>query len=150
MSIPNDIWGKHFWYTIHFIALSYPENPSELDKNDYRFFYNSLYKVLPCTLCAENYKIHLGVMPLTTDMLKHNKSLFEWTVKMHNLVNIELNKQTWTLSQAWNYYNNMKNFTPLNRKSTVPKWKCVCIYLILAISICIACHYLVSRHRKSF
>lgn len=135
MSIPNDIWGKHFWYTIHFIALSYPENPSALDKNDYRFFYNTLYKVLPCTLCAENYKKHLGEIPLTTDTFKNNKTLFDWTVNMHNLVNLELKKRTWTLTEAWNYYNNMNNFKPTTQQSSSIKWRCLCIYLMVAIAL---------------
>ena len=52
---PN-IWGKHMWASIHFIALGYPHNPSETDKNNYTAFFENLHNVLPCNTCGNHLK----------------------------------------------------------------------------------------------
>ena len=44
---------------LHFIALAYPEKPSEEQKKNYKIFFDSLKNVLPCILCSNNYKKHL-------------------------------------------------------------------------------------------
>jgi hypothetical protein len=55
---PN-VWGKHMWASIHFIALAYPDAPTEENKNTYYSFFTNLYKVLPCHKCRE----HLNYTP---------------------------------------------------------------------------------------
>ena len=35
----TNIWGPHFWVTLHSISFSYPQNPSEKDKHDYMIFF---------------------------------------------------------------------------------------------------------------
>ena len=80
-------WGPKAWFFIHSIALNYPENPSEQEKEDYKIFYTSLENVLPCSVCAKHYKDNLKDLPLTDKVLDSRKDLFLWTVKMHNKVN---------------------------------------------------------------
>src|SRR5437879_5177059 len=80
-------WGFHCWFMIHSVALNYPRNPSNDDKRHYREFYNNLQYVLPCPTCSKNYKKHLDELPVTDSALSSRRSLFEWTVDMHNKVN---------------------------------------------------------------
>lgn len=99
---PNE-WGPPAWKFIHYIALAYPNNPSQDDKNNYENFFVSLQNVLPCNKCKENYKKHLQIFPLK-ESLDDNKSLFKWSVDIHNEVNRLNNKNIFTLEQAYDEY----------------------------------------------
>jgi hypothetical protein len=84
------IWGKEAWRFIHFVALSYPEAPTEEDKINYYKFFESLQKVLPCPTCAYNFEKKMKEYPPN---LENKKSLFRWTVDVHNSVNKENGKE---------------------------------------------------------
>jgi hypothetical protein len=102
-----EVWGKHLWFSIHFIAMAYPRNPSYEQRENYKQFYENLWKVIPCKKCSVHYKRHLKELPLeggSTDFLENNKSLFKWTVNIHNIVNESLGKPQMTLEEAENMY----------------------------------------------
>jgi hypothetical protein len=99
-----EIWGKYLWMMIHIVALGYPNEPTEDDKINYKIFYEHLSTILPCYSCAEHYKKHIEKNPLTNDVMKDTKSLFNWTVDMHNVVNKFLKKTRVTYEQAYTYY----------------------------------------------
>jgi hypothetical protein len=80
-------WGPKAWFFLHSVALNYPLNPTQEDKNNYKTFYSSLQYVLPCSVCADNFKKHLKILPLTDSELSSRQNLFLWTVKFHNKVN---------------------------------------------------------------
>jgi FAD-linked sulfhydryl oxidase len=98
--ITPDIWGPKLWMSIHFIALAYPISPTEEHKKNYKTFYETLQYVLPCSLCANNYKEHLKIKPLNDSVLKDKESLVKWTIDMHNLVNKENNKEVLSYDKA--------------------------------------------------
>jgi hypothetical protein len=35
-------WGKHVWKALHYIAMGYPDNPTDQQKKDYKKFYTLL------------------------------------------------------------------------------------------------------------
>ena len=87
-----ELWGRHVWKSIHYIALGYPDNPTDIEAENYMIFYLNFWKVIPCKKCAVNYKQHLEELPIH-NFMKNKMTLFEWTVKLHNIVNKSLNKQ---------------------------------------------------------
>ena len=124
-----DIWGKHFWYTIHFIALDYPENPNNEDKRDFQMFFENLHKVIPCYKCSINYVKHLKERPLENRDLENNEKLFRWTVDIHNIVNKNLNKKQMSYEDAWKVY---QNFGDVKKNTT---WLLILVFLLLFIII---------------
>jgi hypothetical protein len=116
------VWGKHVWYSIHFISLEYPLSPSEKDKETYFEFYRNLAKVLPCAVCREHFKKIWKWYPLTTDALQSRESLFAWTVQVHNMVNEDLGKPEMPLSQARDLYTNRMRYK--YKKSISPNGAC--------------------------
>lgn len=98
-----ELWGQYLWKSIHFIALGYPDNPSEQELQAYKYFYSNLWQVIPCLKCANNYKRHLEELPID-DFLTSKKDLFEWTVNLHNIVNKELGKPIMSKEIAFALY----------------------------------------------
>jgi hypothetical protein len=96
-------WYHCTWSTIHYLALGYPELPSPDDKSNYKAFFLALGPVLPCKKCSVNYQRHLQEIPIDP-YLANTTTLFEWTVKLHNIVNRENNKPEWTVEQARRHY----------------------------------------------
>lgn len=95
-----DVWGPHGWKFLHFVSLGYPENPTEIDKRKYRTFFTLIKNVLPCSLCADNYRKHLDENPLTESILNNREKFISWCIKMHNLVNIENNSKVYSDDEA--------------------------------------------------
>jgi mitochondrial FAD-linked sulfhydryl oxidase len=81
------VWGRRAWFFIHSVALNYPILPTEKDKENYKTFFSILQYILPCPVCANNYKKYLLEVPITDDVLLNKRNLFLWTVKIHNKVN---------------------------------------------------------------
>jgi len=101
-----EVWGKHLWFSIHFISLGYPSSPTYEQRENYKTFYENLWKVIPCAKCSIHYRDNLNLLSLEgdRDYLENNKTLFEWTVKMHNIVNASLGKPQITLEEAEKFY----------------------------------------------
>lgn len=89
-------WGPHCWFLLHSVALNYPKNPTNDDMKHYRDFYVNLQYTLPCSTCSKNYQKHLSELPITDYVLSSRKSLFNWTVDMHNKVNNMKGKKKYT------------------------------------------------------
>lgn len=97
MGYSPKIWGPEAWHFIHFVALNYPINPTIEDKRRYNKFFQSLQHTLPCEGCAFNYSQKLKKNP---PRLENRESLFQWTVDIHNEVNIATGKPKITYDEA--------------------------------------------------
>lgn len=114
-------WGKHFWYTLHFIALGYPKDPESSDIQRFKEFFENFHFVIPCKRCSKNYLLHLNELPIDP-YLSNTKLLFEWTVKLHNIVNAELGKKQWTIEEAYQHYTKLleHDISDVSRSGTKP------------------------------
>ena len=86
-----EIWGPHMWMSIHSIAISFPDNPSQSDKKNYKQFFSHLSKVLPCKSCSISFRKYMKILPIEK-YLTSRKRLLYWTYLIHNKVNKKLNK----------------------------------------------------------
>lgn len=133
-----EVWGKHMWFSIHFIALDYPDKPTVEDMTAYTYFFENLWKVLPCYKCAENYKKHLEQLPIN---VTSKKTLFTWTVEFHNLVNKLTHKPLMSVDEAFAKYTDPEfnrkvldssvMMTALLRDNEKPKRGHIWIYIII-------------------
>lgn len=126
---PN-VWGKHFWYTIHLAALGAPERPSFAERQDYETFYRDLYRILPCAKCSQHYRQHFKKNPVDASS---RAALFSWTVDIHNAVNKMLGKPVWTLQHATLHYEKMiqSGSAREDDASSAFLWKALLISLII-------------------
>lgn len=91
--IGPEFWGPPAWKFLHIVALAYPENPNEYEKQSYKNFYTIIKDILPCKLCGEHYTQHLKNYPLDDIILSSRENLVKWTIDIHNEVN-KLNNKT--------------------------------------------------------
>ncbi len=102
---PN-IWGPKAWFFIDTIILSYPNKPSEENKETYKNFLYQLKNVLPCESCRNHYQNSIKDIPLSSFYLSSRNNLIEWIIKIHNKVNIINNKKLINKSEFIQYYKN--------------------------------------------
>lgn len=105
------IWGPFMWFILHIITFNYPENPTSFDKQSYRDFFNSLKYVIPCDQCRKHYTKNIQEHPITPH-LDSKKYLIEWLIKIHNLVNISLNKKVYTTEEVLKTYETLEPISP--------------------------------------
>jgi len=98
------LWGEHLWKFMHYLTLSYPDNPTTDDQNKFKNFFNIIGDYLPCEKCRVNYVKHQSELPLTNDILQSRDKLIFWLSDLHNIVNSETGKQKLTKDQFIEMY----------------------------------------------
>ena len=141
--IRKELWGPHLWYSIHFIALGFPNDASSIDKKNYKNFYISLPNVIPCEECSKHLINSLNQFPIDNFLLNKDK-LFEWTVIIHNEVNKLLNKEIWSVDRAKLFYNNFN----INKTTTCKTTNNINnLYIILIIILIIIIGVLLRQNK---
>lgn len=92
MLLGPNIWGPHLWKALHMISIGYPSEPNEEQKQNYKYFFENVYKVIPCYVCSNNYKKHLIELPIVSETMKNRQNLAKWLINIHNIVNKEHGK----------------------------------------------------------
>jgi len=132
---PN-IWGPGAWQFLHSITLSYPDQPTEQDKQNHIDFFNSLKNVLPCEKCKNHFQENLQTHPLENS-LEDKESLFKWLVDVHNKVNVDNGKKELSYDEVTELYEKMYT----KDKDVFIKNKWLIIIMILLLFSLIIYHY---------
>lgn len=99
MGLVPSHWGPHVWAAIHLICLGAPDTLDSSQQQSYRSFFEGLPYVLPCATCATHLLQNLEKVPISGH-LGSKDELFEWSVKLHNVVNEMLGKPPLSLEDA--------------------------------------------------
>ena len=86
------IWGPLQWQLLHMIASTYPENPTDIDKQNYYNYFLALGNVLPCQFCKHHFKQTLIAMNFNMGVFENQETLFRFVFDLHNTVNERLKK----------------------------------------------------------
>jgi len=104
-----DIWGPFGWFFNDSICLSYPENPTQNEKQHYINFFYALPYILPCTKCRNHFNQYITKYPLNDNILQSKENLIKWFLGAHNNINRINNKKLITLEEFYLYYNKKFN-----------------------------------------
>ena len=111
MALEPKIWGPHFWFVIHTIALTYPNNPNEVIRKKYYDLIQNLPLFLPVEEIGNTFSQYLDKYPVTP-YLESRTSFVKWTHFIHNKINVSLGKEELTMEDAMSaYYENYKSKT---------------------------------------
>ena len=99
----QNIWGPHFWVTLHTLTFNYPLHPTHTDKHNYYTFLYILKDILPCNVCRRNFSRKLKEDPLKQH-LNTRRDIVEWMIDCHNKVNAETGKRYYSLDEVIKLY----------------------------------------------
>jgi len=98
------IWGPHFWFFLHTIAMTYPDNANAVTKRKYYDLITNMPLFLPNSEIGDWFARLLDKYPVSPYLGKR-ESFIRWTVFIHNKVNNLLGKPEMDLEEAIAAYN---------------------------------------------
>jgi hypothetical protein len=91
------------WYTIHLVTLTYPVQPTDLERREYTTWFLLWEKVLPCSICRQNFGDNLKELHFSIAKDMYNRETFSRFVwRLHNLINRKLKKN---VTMRWEEFN---------------------------------------------
>jgi hypothetical protein len=138
MALDPHVWGPHYWFFLHTLAISYPIKPNDVTKKKYYTFIHNLPLFIPVNEIGNSFSKMLDKYPVKP-YLDSRKSFIKWMHFIHNKINILCNKDEITLDEAMEqYYNNYKPKQNKNIEEKKHREKLIFIgimFLLIIISI---------------
>ena len=91
--------GRRTWALLHSITNTFPDNPSNEDKNMMKKFLYGLARSYPCKVCGGHLLKMLDKKGIKMD---NKKEFINYICNIHNIVNKVLNKTQFDCDQAYN------------------------------------------------
>ena len=126
-----DVWGPHYWFVFHTIAMTYPLNPNDTIKKKYYDTIQNIPLFIPDENMGNKFIKLLNKYPVTP-YLDSRMSLMKWFHFIHNKVNKLLNKPIISFKESLEDYH--KNYIPREVRETANnKNKKTLIYSLICI-----------------
>ncbi|TNV71919.1 hypothetical protein FGO68_gene7882 [Halteria grandinella] len=81
--------GRSTWPLLHRLSLSYPQQPTEKDKEKAITLIQTFSKLYPCKICANDFQ---GELKKSPPALESREKFAIWMCEQHNIVNRKLGK----------------------------------------------------------
>ena len=137
------VWGPHYWFFLHTVAMTYPHYPSTITKKKYYEFIQNFPLFLPVEEISGEFSKLIDKYPITP-YLDNRDSFVRWVHFIHNKINEKLEKPTITLNDFFvKYYNEYKT----NDEKTINFYKLrnKIIYFLLILSVAVIIYYLYDK-----
>jgi len=103
------IWGPHYWFFLHTVAMTYPHHPNAVTKKKYYEFIQNLPIFIPVEAISKEFEKMIDLYPITP-YLDNRDSFIRWTHFIHNKINEKLEKPQISLNDFFiQYYNEYKS-----------------------------------------
>jgi hypothetical protein len=97
------VWGPHYWFFLHSVAITYPHYPNAVTKKKYYDLIQNLDLFLPIEKISKEFSQLLEQYPITP-YLDNRESFVRWTWFIHNKINEKLEKPKITLETFYKEY----------------------------------------------
>ena len=104
-----EVWGPHFWFTMHTMSMTYPIHPNTVTKKKYYEFITNLPIFLPNSDIGNYFAKLLDEYPLEP-YLSSRMSFIKWTHFIHNKINVSLGKLEIPFNEFLEWYH--KQYIP--------------------------------------
>jgi len=102
------VWGPHYWFFLHTLAMTYPHHPNAVTKKKYYEFIQNLPLFLPVDEISTAFSKLIEKYPITP-YLDNRDSFVRWMHFIHNKINVALEKPQISLNDFFvQYYNEYK------------------------------------------
>lgn len=103
MGLDPSVWGPHFWFFLHTIALNYPKYPNGVTKKKYYDLIQNFHMFIPVEKHASDFSKMVTEYPISP-YLDNRDSFIRWTHFIHNKINEKLEKPKISLSKFYIQY----------------------------------------------
>ena len=125
------VWGPHFWFVLHTLAISYPLNPNAVTKKKYYELIQNLPLFIPVESIGNDFIKLLDEYPVTA-YLDNRESLIKWMHFIHNKINEKLQKPKITLNDF--YFRYYEEYKPKDIKmKDFYRWREKLIYTLVVL-----------------
>ena len=104
LNLDPEKWGKHAWFFLESIGLSFPDNPTQEELNSAIQFIKSLKDLLPCDKCRVHYDLFIKKSP--PEQITNGITFRKYILALHNSVRQITSKKTLEESDVMKYYVN--------------------------------------------
>jgi hypothetical protein len=102
------VWGPHYWFFLHTLAMTYPHHPNAVTKKKYYEFIQNLPLFLPVQEISSEFSKLIDKYPITS-YLDNRDSFVRWMHFIHNKINEKLEKPQISLNEFFvKYYDEYK------------------------------------------
>jgi len=137
------IWGPHYWFFLHTVAMSYPHFPNAVTKKKFYEFIQNLPLFIPIEEISGKFSRLLDQYPVTP-YLDSRDTLIRWTHFIHNKINESLEKPKMSLETFYaEYYEKYK--PRLQKQAEYYRWREKVVYLGVVIGLGSLAYYLLDR-----
>lgn len=103
------IWGPHYWFFLHTLAMTYPHHPNAVTKKKYYEFIQNIPLFIPVEQISKEFERLIDKYPITP-YLDNRDSFVRWMHFIHNKINEKLEKPQISLNDFFvEYYNAYKS-----------------------------------------
>ena len=103
------VWGPHYWFFLHTLAMTYPHHPNAVTKKKYYEFVQNLPLFLPVEELSGEFSKLIDKYPVAP-YLDNRDSFVRWMHFIHNKINEKLEKPQISLNDFFvEYYNAYKS-----------------------------------------
>jgi FAD-linked sulfhydryl oxidase len=130
------VWGPHYWFFLHTLAMTYPHHPNTVTKKKYYELIQNMPQFIPVQEISNSFSKLLDEYPITP-YLDDRESLIRWVWFIHNKINQQLEKPQISLNEFYvKYYEHYKPKNMKQREYLKLREKCIYIgFIVLLIAI---------------
>jgi len=132
-SLDPNIWGPHFWFVLHTLAISYPHHPNAVTKKKYYELIQNLPLFMPTESIGNNFTQLLDEYPITA-YLDSRESVIRWMHFIHNKINEKLEKPKISINEFYVRYYEAYKPKHVQLKDQY-RWKQKIIYVLIILAV---------------
>jgi len=103
MGLDPSVWGPHFWFFLHTIALNYSKYPNAVTKKKYYDLIQNFHLFIPVENHANDFVKLLNMYPISA-YLDNRDSFIRWVHFIHNKINEKLERPKISLTDFYTKY----------------------------------------------
>jgi len=103
MGLEPSVWGPHYWFFLHTIALNYPKYPNAVTKKKYYDFIQNFPMFIPVENHANDFTKLLNMYPISA-YLDNRDSFIRWVHFVHNKINEKLERPKISITDFYTKY----------------------------------------------
>ena len=131
LQLDPTVWGPHFWFFLHTIALSYPHHPNSVTKKKYYELIQNLPLFIPVETIGNDFNRLLDEYPVTA-YLDSREAFVKWMHFIHNKINEKLEKPKITINEF--YFRYYEEYKPKDIKmKEYYRWREKLIYTLIVM-----------------